>query len=203
MLAGIKRNLDAIDDFTKAIALDHDDCNIYYLRAISREAVGDLEGVETDIKKAVLLSQRDSKLNRAYNDYAGGLGYTSVGDLYSWRLRGAKGRIEIARQMRKSDAERAQVCGNESVANPPLPILSHLRAGSKIIIPLKIRDAACEYDWFTKKGGWAQFSQTEREASFERGKIGNINQIAKDLGYDNVQTFVDAFMREVLRSRDL
>jgi tetratricopeptide (TPR) repeat protein len=97
----LQRHQDAIDDFTKAIALDNEDCNTYYLRSISREAVGDLERGETDIQNAVLLSQRNSEFNRKYNDYARSLGYTCVGDMYSAYWRGAKGRVELARKMRR------------------------------------------------------------------------------------------------------
>ena len=69
------------------------------MRAISRETVGDLEEGETDIKKAVLLSQNNSKLNREYNAYARDLGYTNVGDMYSTYWLGAEERVKLKQKL--------------------------------------------------------------------------------------------------------
>ena len=114
-LQALELHLDAIDDFTKAIELAHEDCNTYYQRAISREAVGDQEGFETDLNKAVLLSQRNSELNRVYNDGVREQGYNSVAEMYSSYLalvRSANG--ESFQKIKREKAERAQACGRRN-----------------------------------------------------------------------------------------
>jgi tetratricopeptide (TPR) repeat protein len=59
-------DLDAIEDFTAAISLHPEDCNLYHSRALSRGATGDIDGAVTDLQEAVRLSKVDSALNRSY-----------------------------------------------------------------------------------------------------------------------------------------
>src|SRR5262249_20484989 len=56
-LQSLEWHLDAIDDFTRAISLEPDDCNLYFQRAISKTASGDQLGFEADIQQAICLSK--------------------------------------------------------------------------------------------------------------------------------------------------
>ena len=91
------------------------------------------------------------------------------------------------------------------------PILDHIRGGSPIIIPRGAIRGKGEYDWFTTIGGLKAFNLAERKAFFrypkaalgEKKSRGNIDQLAKELNFDDVETFANAFMAEVERSRAL
>ena len=91
------------------------------------------------------------------------------------------------------------------------PILDHIRGGSPIIIPRGAIGRKGEYDWFTEAGGLKAFNLAERKAFFrypkaalgEKKSRGNIDQLAKELNFDDVETFANAFMAEVERSRAL
>ena len=87
------------------------------------------------------------------------------------------------------------------------PILEHLRGGSKIMVPYLFKGG--EYDWLKEMGGVSAFNLAEREGFFirpgegEKRTKGNIDSIAKELGYDDVNEFSDAFLAEWQKSRDL
>ena len=95
------------------------------------------------------------------------------------------------------------------------PILDHIRGGSRIIIPRGALGRKGEYNWFTSIGGFKAFNFAERKAFFRHPKAalgekkshGNIDRLAKELepqlGTDDVETFANAFMEEVERSRAL
>ena len=95
------------------------------------------------------------------------------------------------------------------------PILDHIRGGSRIIIPRDAIGRKGEYDWFTEAGGLKAFNLAEQKAFFRHPKAalgekksrGNIDELAKELepqlGTDDVETFANAFMAEVERSRAL
>lgn len=74
--------LDAIDDFTRAIALEPEDCNYYFQRAMSRISIGDQDGFNKDIQEAIRLSRFKTRLNQIYNEQANEMGHQSVTALY-------------------------------------------------------------------------------------------------------------------------
>lgn len=96
----------------------------------------------------------------------------------------------------------------ENEAEPGFPILDHIRGGSKIVVPWKMTGKA-EYDWFNENGGLSAFNLAEREAFFKIPDIanpnakGNVDTLAKELGYDSAEEFGNDFMSEVQRSRAL
>ena len=91
------------------------------------------------------------------------------------------------------------------------PILDHIRGGSRIIIPRGDIGRKGEYNWFTSIGGLKAFNLAEQKAFFRHPKAalgekkshGNIDTLAKELKIDDVETFANAFMAEVDRSRAL
>ena len=75
-------HLDAIDDFTKAISTEPQDCNLYFQRAMSKSSTGDEQGFIADIQDAIRLSKVDSALNRNYNLGAKDMGWHSTAAMY-------------------------------------------------------------------------------------------------------------------------
>lgn len=68
-------DLDAIDDFAKAVAAEPSDCNLFFMRSGSRGAVGDLRGRVSDLKEAIRLAATDNTANRSYDALANERGY--------------------------------------------------------------------------------------------------------------------------------
>lgn len=85
-LQALDFHLDAIDDFNKAILLSPDDCNLYYMRSISKSAIGDVDGCVADLEEAVRLSKADNEMNRSYDIGAKEQGWNSVTDIYNASL---------------------------------------------------------------------------------------------------------------------
>jgi tetratricopeptide (TPR) repeat protein len=69
-------DLDAIDDFDKAVAGDPSDCNVFFMRSVSKGAVGDLHGRVSDLEEAARLAGADNAANRPYNALAQKRGYS-------------------------------------------------------------------------------------------------------------------------------
>jgi tetratricopeptide (TPR) repeat protein len=63
-------DLDAINDFDKAIILSPNDCNKYFLREVSKNKILDIEGAMTDLEKAIELFKIDHALHKKYNGHA-------------------------------------------------------------------------------------------------------------------------------------
>jgi len=59
-------HLDAIDDFDKAIDMDPDDCNLYFMRAMSMRGAGRYEDADEDFRRAIALSKVKSVANTVY-----------------------------------------------------------------------------------------------------------------------------------------
>lgn len=68
-------DLEAIQDLTKAIAIERDNCNLYYIRSISKGARKDFEGQMADLEQSIKVSAVDNRLNRAYDKWAKEQGY--------------------------------------------------------------------------------------------------------------------------------
>ena len=130
-----------------------------------------------------------------------------------FKLPGVTLDVDISAPVRVGELRtQAQLENDDPVG---FPILDHIRGGSRIIIPPPdaIRGKG-EYDWFTEADGLKAFTLTEQNAFFRRPNAalgeknhGNIDTLAKELepqlGTDDVETFVNAFMAEVERSRAL
>ena len=71
-------DLDAIDDFSKAIELEPKDSNNYFLRSISKGSAGDHFGRIKDLKEAIRSAEMYPEPNRGYNMYAQEQGYLNV-----------------------------------------------------------------------------------------------------------------------------
>lgn len=108
VLQALGWNLDAIDDFTVAIALSEPCSSLHFSRAMSRQSVGDREGCLADIEEAIVLGARDTHLERAYADTARELGYNTLVEFYRAKLRLADLalRLEIPAQRRASSKRR-------------------------------------------------------------------------------------------------
>ncbi len=59
-------NLEAIDDLNKAVLLQPHNCNLYYMRSVSKRATGDFDGAFQDHQGAIRLSKEDNESNRRY-----------------------------------------------------------------------------------------------------------------------------------------
>jgi hypothetical protein len=82
-LQSLEWHLDAIDDFTKAISFAPQDCNLYFQRAVSKEATGDQQGHLADIQDAIRLAEADNALNRIYNLGVKDKGWRSAAAMYA------------------------------------------------------------------------------------------------------------------------
>jgi tetratricopeptide (TPR) repeat protein len=63
-------HLDAIDDFDKAIDREPDDCNLYFMRAMSMRGAGRYEDADEDFRRAIALSKVKNERNRGYDAHA-------------------------------------------------------------------------------------------------------------------------------------
>jgi tetratricopeptide (TPR) repeat protein len=81
-LQSLEWHIDAIDDFTKAISLETQDCNLYFQRAMSKSSIGDQQGFLADIQDAIRLARADNALTRNYNLWAKEHGWQSVAASY-------------------------------------------------------------------------------------------------------------------------
>jgi len=85
-LQTLQFDLDAIEDFNKAISLAPEDANLFFMRGLSRGATGDFIGSIFDYKEAIRLSKIDNNLNDHWNNYAKETGWTSVSAVYEHHL---------------------------------------------------------------------------------------------------------------------
>lgn len=88
-------DLDAIDDFTKAIARETKDCNLFYMRSVSRDAVGDFRGRVGDLQETIRLAGVPSRLNDAYNEAAQEQGWNQNVQRYMMELETANRQLEM------------------------------------------------------------------------------------------------------------
>lgn len=70
--------LDALEDYNKAIAKDSERANPYFRRALIKESIYDYEGSMADLKEAIRLSKLDTEDNDFWNDYSKRTGYDSA-----------------------------------------------------------------------------------------------------------------------------
>ena len=89
-LQSLNFDLDAIEDFNKAISLAPEDANLYFMRGLSRGVTGDFTGSIYDYKETIRLSEIDNKLNDCLNNYAKKTGWTSASAYYEHHLERAQ-----------------------------------------------------------------------------------------------------------------
>lgn len=94
-------HLDAIDDFNKAISLEPADCELYYMRSLSKSATGDFEGCVTDLQEAIRLSEVDNENNRTWNSHAKEMGWRDATFYYKTALYRAKLNIKLPEDLKK------------------------------------------------------------------------------------------------------
>lgn len=116
-------DLDAIDDFCKAIEFDPFDSNFYFMRALSKGAIGDLDGQVDGLLEAIAVVGADSSANRSHDEWAREKRYEDVADMYRMRLRMAN--LDLDRQ--KSDERRLR----GSTASLGADLISRRRAKAK------------------------------------------------------------------------
>lgn len=92
-LSNLGFELDAIDDFGRAIALDPDDSHNYYGRHVSRNAIGDLLGAIADLKEAIRVASLDHPYNRLMQEQARKMG-SSLEERYQIELGGLINTLE-------------------------------------------------------------------------------------------------------------
>ncbi len=94
-LQGLGFDLEAIDDFSKAIQLRHEynllsregeDCNLYFMRANSKNAVGDFDGSIADMEEAIEIAKSDSSLNPNYDAGVQATGWRSMVHFLEFQL---------------------------------------------------------------------------------------------------------------------
>lgn len=104
-LQSLEFDLDAINDFTKAIEIDPEDSNTYFQRSISKGAVGDLQGRVDDLNEAIRLAGIDSPSTRNHDAGARENGYKDgVAGFYRMQMMHAN--LDLDRQA--SDERRLQ-----------------------------------------------------------------------------------------------
>ena len=102
-------DLDALDDFDKAISLKPEDSNLYYMRSISKSATGDFHGCVFDLRTAIHLSKMDSDLNRKRDIAAKEMGYTEgVTGYYKIALFRANLELELPAAVKERIVNRAK-----------------------------------------------------------------------------------------------
>ncbi len=94
-LQSLNFDLEAIDDFNKAISLKPEEANLYFMRGLSRGVIGDFTGRVSDYKEAVRLSEIENKYNEFWNNYAKETGWKSATSLYETYLIAAQVDVEF------------------------------------------------------------------------------------------------------------
>ena len=107
-LQTLQWDFDAIDDFSRAISLQPNDCNHYFQRALSLRSVGDLDGFFADIREAIRIAKTDTPITRIYNDGAREMGWPDAVAIYEAQMTSATGLPDVVRAM---SAEQAKLKG--------------------------------------------------------------------------------------------
>lgn len=100
-LQALSFDLEAIDDFGSAIALEPEDCNLFFQRSFSKESIGDLQGKAADLEKAINLAEIDNRHTRIYDEYAREKGWRNCAHLYRQQMIRAKLYLQEQEDFRK------------------------------------------------------------------------------------------------------
>jgi tetratricopeptide (TPR) repeat protein len=85
-LQALGYDLDAIEDFDKAMLTAPHDANLYFGRGLSKSATGDLNGAVLDGELAVTFSKYENEINEWRNKEAQKKGHESATKLYELHL---------------------------------------------------------------------------------------------------------------------
>ena len=109
-------NLDAIDDFSKAISLEPQDCNNYFMRALSKGATGDSAGCIADLQEAIRMSKVENSTNEEYCLGAKNMGWPSHTAMYEAQIlfHSPSSAEHIDKIMREKKIERARLRGRRN-----------------------------------------------------------------------------------------
>jgi tetratricopeptide (TPR) repeat protein len=100
-LQALKYHIDALADFDNAIEISPQDCNIYYMRSLSRVQLDDNSGAISDVHKAIELSQVKNEINRVYNEGRIKNGESSLHDFYTLHLQAIEGMARLNELVKK------------------------------------------------------------------------------------------------------
>lgn len=93
-LQSLDYDLDAIDDFDRAIALQPENSLTFYQRSLSKTATGDLRGCVSDLQEAIRLADVDNKYTRGLDAHARETGYKDSAHYYRTAMDFAKCRLD-------------------------------------------------------------------------------------------------------------
>ena len=96
-LRDLNYDLDAIEDFDKCIELEPERADFYYDRALTKQYIYDLDGGQTDFKKAIELSKLDNENTRFWNANAKESGFASATHRYEFDLYYLQQNLESAK----------------------------------------------------------------------------------------------------------
>ncbi|MFH1769230.1 MAG: tetratricopeptide repeat protein [Parcubacteria group bacterium] len=89
-LQSLNFDLDAIDDFDKAIALEPEDSNTFFQRSLSKCSTRDSHGCVSDLQEAIRLASVDNKYTRSHDSQSREWGYRNSAEFYEMEMESAK-----------------------------------------------------------------------------------------------------------------
>ena len=89
-LQSLNFDLDAIDDFGRAIALEPEDSNTFFQRSLSKGATRDFHGCVSDLQEAIRLAGVDNKYTRSHDSQAREWCYRNSAHFYEMKMESAK-----------------------------------------------------------------------------------------------------------------
>jgi tetratricopeptide (TPR) repeat protein len=118
-LQSLDYDLDAIEDFDRAIAKLSENASLYFSRSLSKSNTGDLKGCVSDLEMAVNLSKIDNEINKNYEMVAKELGWNSATDKYNLDLQNALQDLEWANEQCNWPLEKKEsIFGKEKWTYP-------------------------------------------------------------------------------------
>lgn len=89
-LQSLNYDLDAIEDFDRAIALQPEDSDFFFQRSISKGSTGDQHGRVSDLREAIRLAGIDNACTRSHDALAKEWGYENSAHFYEMQMVMAK-----------------------------------------------------------------------------------------------------------------
>jgi tetratricopeptide (TPR) repeat protein len=89
-LQSLNYDLDAIDDFDRAIALQPENSLTFYMRSISKRSTGDFRGCVSDLQEAIRLAGVDNKYTRNLDAHVRETGYKDSAHYYRLQMDSSK-----------------------------------------------------------------------------------------------------------------
>ncbi len=93
-LQSLNYDLDAIDDFDRAIALQPENSLTFYLRSLSKSSTSDLRGCVSDLEEAIRLAGVDNEYTRNVDAHARETGYKDAAYYYRKQMDFYKVRLD-------------------------------------------------------------------------------------------------------------